>query len=649
MSEQNSAQDAQSQSAQNPSAAVTQLNAPGVSPNNNANSGVANSSDPPLTSAVYTPGSDIAEGYQQNQVIWGREGNNTVIGYQPLQASLGNSDIDYYLGGFATNPDGHTFSNTFVLGDWRQSNYDNGDPSISGTNDYAIITDFNPALDHIQLHGSPSNYELQNVPGVGEAIFDASKTSGPDLIAVVLGQSNLNLSSSYFQYAGNSPPTGPTQPLIKQIGSSGFDLGFAVATDPSGNVNIAGGTTGSLASPNSEDARQSFIAKYDSNGNQSYLKQGDYAGFNTIYGLGSIGVDASGNTYTAGLTQTPITGPILPGGDAVIAKFDSSGNPLWTQQLGGEGSILYSGNSISVDSTGNSYASGVDAFSTSSGSVATQDRSWVTKYDPDGNQLWFTEIGPNNPGTFTEAYGDTLGKLNDVYATGWTLGDVGGQNAGLYDAWISKLDNNTGQLLWSRQFGTPDFDWSWSAATDSQDNVYSTGWTLGTFPGQQHTGEYDAFLTKYDTNGNQQWIKQFGGSNLSSGSETGDTEAFHTYVDSQNNIYVTGYTNAALTPTATAGATPTDFNAFVAKYDTNGNQQWIQEFGNSQQATEAYGISGDNSGNLFVTGITFGSLGAVNAGSTDAFAAKLSSTTGGLENFSGTTSPLSTSSSTTTA
>ena len=45
---------------------------------------------------------------------------------------------------------------------------------------------------------------------------------------------------------------------------------------------------------------------------------------------------------------------------------------------------------------------------------------------------------------------------------------------------------------------------------DSDGNVYVAGVTYGTLPGQTNSGNYDAFVRKYDADGNELWTRQFG-------------------------------------------------------------------------------------------------------------------------------------------
>lgn len=59
-------------------------------------------------------------------------------------------------------------------------------------------------------------------------------------------------------------------------------------------------------------------------------------------------------------------------------------------------------------------------------------------------------------------------------------------------------------LLWSRQVGTATVDVSLGVAVDGSGNAFITGETDGSLSGA-HAGGRDAFLTKYDTDGNLLW------------------------------------------------------------------------------------------------------------------------------------------------
>src|SRR5439155_26431278 len=126
---------------------------------------------------------------------------------------------------------------------------------------------------------------------------------------------------------------------------------------------------------------------------------------------------------------------------------------------------------------------------------------------------------------------------------------------------------------------------------------------------QATAGKTDAFLRKYDVNGNEQWTRQFGSSAIDI--------AYGVSVDSSG-IFIGGYTLGTLPGQASAGST----DAFLRKYDANGNEQWTRQFGSSGD-DYVNGVSGDISG-VYLVGYTDGSLpGQISSGNFDAFVARL--------------------------
>ncbi len=560
-----------------------------------------------LTLQLFTPGSDIAIGFRPSQLIWGRTGNDVLLGYQPVTPEPDQLQLDILLGDLAIeDPAFRQWSDIFVLGDWLRPYYTNGPSSSLGLTDLAIIADFTPELDSIQLYGTAEDYQLLEA-GLGTFIlFEQATELNP--IGFLLGATDLSLTASYFQFRGITPPPGPVLPGIQQFGSTEYDIPLSITTDPSGNIYVAGGTNGSLVETNI-GLRDNFITKYDSEGQVLFSQQFGTSGFETIYG---IDTDNQGNFYVTGVTDGELGGPRQAESlDTFVAKYDEQGNQIWIRQIGQN--VIFNAFNLAVDQeTGDVFISGADVKPT------LEDDTFVIKFDTNGNQQWITETGTSGFLSFDESYGLTVAEDGSVYATGWTSGNLGGINAGLYDNWLAKYDNATGETEWIVQYGTPDYEWSWDVRTDSTENVYTAGWTLGNLGGT-NAGSYDAYLTKFDDQGNLQWVEQFG--------SAGDDEAYSLYIDRSDNIFVAGYTDGNL-----AGTNAGSFDAWVARYDQSGNQIWITQFGTPDR-DELYGVVADDLGNLYVTGITQGSLGAVNAGSFDGWTAKLSAATGELLDF----------------
>ncbi|MDJ0897243.1 MAG: SBBP repeat-containing protein [Xenococcus sp. MO_188.B8] len=555
-----------------------------------------------------SPGSEYVTSIQESAIYWGRDGSDTFLlatdPDNPLQIDLVIGDLAESELFPEVGASSRDWQNRFILGDWNRPYYVNDSPFPLGLNQFAVIADFNPELDQIQLHGNLEDYQLVTTP-LGTAMF-WQQSPTPDLVAFVYSASDLSLESNYFQFEGDTPPEGPVEKTIEQLGTDGIDSIISSTTDPCGNVYVAGGTKDNI-----------WVAKYDNHGNQLWIQDFGTADFETATDIVS---DQEGNFYLVGVTNGDLAAANAGSFDVWLAKYDSHGNQLWIEQFGNE--LVDLSYSINIDSNNNIYLSG------HSGRVASEDdeesllgqtlNPWITKYDNDGNRLWFQEFEDTG---LSEAYDVVVDSNDNVYATGWTLGDLGGENEGLYDIWLAQLDSD-GNPVWKEQFGSEDYEFPWGIDIDSQGNTYTTGWTLGDLGGD-NAGFYDAWVAKYDSHGNQLWLKQFGTSGIEGpGTFFGDIK-----VDSNDDIYITGYTDNNL-----GGDNVGFYDAWVAKYDSHGNQLWTQQFG-TPEYDYAGGISTDNSGNLFVTGITEGSLGDINVGAVDGWIAKLDAASGMLKDF----------------
>jgi len=104
----------------------------------------------------------------------------------------------------------------------------------------------------------------------------------------------------------------------------------------------------------------------------------------------------------------------------------------------------------------------------------------------------------------------------------------------------------TGELLWARQYGTPDgLDRSYAVACDRQGNVYVTG---------ELDRARHMVVLKYDSMGTLKWVRQYG----NYGSDLG--------LDQAGNIYVCGdtYQNQTL------------WDFITIKYRPNGDTAWVR-------------------------------------------------------------------------
>ena len=90
-----------------------------------------------------------------------------------------------------------------------------------------------------------------------------------------------------------------------------------------------------------------------------------------------------------------------------------------------------------------------------------------------------------------------VGPQGEVYVAGWTRGALPGQTRlGSSDAFLRKYDPD-GNEVWTRQFGTSWGDSAWGVAAGPQGEVYVAGFTRGALPGQTSAGMSDVFIVKF--------------------------------------------------------------------------------------------------------------------------------------------------------
>jgi hypothetical protein len=155
------------------------------------------------------------------------------------------------------------------------------------------------------------------------------------------------------------------------LGTSSDDFAYSVATDDSGNIYVVGITNGNLNGNVNAGGSDIFLVKYNSSGNQLWARFIGTAGNDSSSG---IVIDKSQNIYISGYVTGSLSGNTqLGGSDAVILKYDSSGNQIWSRQIGGtnddvfsdividsENSLILTGSSNSSTLDGNTNAGGYD-------------------------------------------------------------------------------------------------------------------------------------------------------------------------------------------------------------------------------------------------------------------------------------------------
>ncbi len=309
--------------------------------------------------------------------------------------------------------------------------------------------------------------------------------------------------------------------------------------------------------------------------------------------------DSSG-VYVVGSTDGTLPDQTSQGGrDAFIRKYNSGGDEIWTRQFGlsdFEEVPTDEGNGVAADSSG-VYVVGETQHSLDEGGLD----AFIRKYNSEGDEIWTREFGTSAQDNAFAVSADSTG----VYVVGISAGEFEGEtNEGGFDVFIRKY-NTDGDEIWTREFGTSDdFDSGNDVSADTT-GVYVVGTVGASLPGQTSQGSTDAFIRKYNSDGDEIWTRQFGGS--------GSDAANGVSADSSG-VYVVGRQHNNDIDSS---------DAFIRNYNSEGDEIWTREFGTSDDFdSEARGVSADSSG-VYVAGITSGTFPGQNSeGDGDVFVRK---------------------------
>jgi hypothetical protein len=371
---------------------------------------------------------------------------------------------------------------------------------------------------------------------------------------------------------------------VSLLGTIMHEWGNGIGVDSSGNIYITGGTYGDLGGESNAGSADIFVAKYDANCNNKMVKllgglsyenavmlaldskesiciaaytKGDVDGQINVgsddivvakydtdgkkecvellgttsqeQGLG-IAVDSSDNIYITGFTYGNLDGKTNKGGqDIFIAKYDAECNKKCVELLGTASNDY--GYRIAVDSDDNIYITGF-TYGNLDGKTNKGGRDiFIAKYDAECNKKCVELLGTTSDDWGVDI---TVDSSDNIYITGGTDGNLGGQtNAGGYDIVAAKYDTGCNER-WVRLLGTASDDWGNGIAVDSNRNSYITGVTYGELGGENNEGGIDIVAAKYDTKGNEKWVKLLG--------TPVNERGYAIAVDSNGNSYITGET-----------------------------------------------------------------------------------------------------------
>ena len=344
-------------------------------------------------------------------------------------------------------------------------------------------------------------------------------------------------------------------------GGKGNDNSYGMACDTSANIYVSGTTYSSgLASsgaylsypPGNGDA---FLAKFSDSG---ILHWATYFGGQKSDNVCDLATDKSGNVYMFGTTLS--TSGIAIGNvgktsysgyeDGFLAKFNSSGYPIWCTYYGGNNTSRAQGIAIDASDnifiTGFSYATDIASSGAYQSTLAGSQDAFIARFSSSGAMSWSTYFGGIYTDTGNKISTDASG---NIYIAGNSL-STGLATSGAYQTkcYITNDDvflacfSGAGALKWCTYLGNIGGDFSTGICTYLDQYVYICGYTndsigiasKGAYQSSFGGGAQDGFIAKFKTDGSLVWSSYYGGK--------GADGLYSIDVDSFDHIYFGGYT-----------------------------------------------------------------------------------------------------------
>lgn len=331
--------------------------------------------------------------------------------------------------------------------------------------------------------------------------------------------------------------------------SNQYVQGCALAD--TGSVYIAGFTDGSINGETYGGRGDYFLAKYSVNGSLEWVR---LDGTDAATAARDVCVDADGNVYITGTTDTSLNGEVFNGAqDAFIIKFNSQGTREWTKLCG---------------SATNEWAEGIACRADTVAIAGTTLGAFNGQSNSGKNDYFIFSCTTNGVDATTVIGGSmeddyakdiSMNPAKDMYIAGDSYGGYRGTfngqtNAGLADAFVTKY-SSAGAHQWSYMCGTSKGDYARSIHVDEYGYAYVAGFSYGNLFGRSNAGNADAFSFILRPNGTLSDAELRGTPHYEYAEAT-------TYSPDHDHVYIAGETDGGLDGHVSVG----NFDTFLIAY-----------------------------------------------------------------------------------
>ena len=262
---------------------------------------------------------------------------------------------------------------------------------------------------------------------------------------------------------------------VRQFGSDHGDRALSVCMASGGEVLVGGFTA---------DGERSFVARFQADGAQRWLRELDLRG-----GARGVAADSGGFAIAVGANS--------------VVRLDPEGKPVWTVPfMEGEARA----EAVAVDRAGNAVVAG--ALRVLSSGRETSRKLAIVSFSPDGQARWRVTLGGEALGGHAElAVGRAVAIADDDVV-------VAGENGEFLDgrppdrSFLVKLDR-TGLVRWSSLL-VGERLLARGLAVDAHGNLFVAGVAQGAVEGQTNRGASDLFVEVFAPGGGFSMGVQYG-------------------------------------------------------------------------------------------------------------------------------------------
>lgn len=384
-----------------------------------------------------------------------------------------------------------------------------------------------------------------------------------------------------------APSLAQTQEWIEQFGTRSSDALYGVAEDGQGGAFVVGFTNGDLAAQVQKS--DVVLSRFAATGAPLWTVQFGSAAHETGH---ACAPDGAGGVLLTGYTQGSIGGPHAGSDDAWIARYDESGQRLWTAQIGGV--LADTPYAICPDETGGAFVCG-RTLNALGGSFGGGYDGWVARILSDGAIDWVVQIGTAKSEWATGITPDGTGGA-------LVVGRIDGPSPGVAQGWLSHYDS-AGAMLWTRRIGPVKLAEATCITSDGSGGSFVGGFVWTSTGG----GFFDAWIARYDSAGQEAWLREFGGGL--------DEILTGVAQDGAGGVIGGGFVGEALNPLSHS-------QIIASRFDADGTHLWSTAFGEAGDDSDCHAVCSDGQGGMILAGVTWDDLGSANLGMSDAWLAR---------------------------